>query len=290
MRDRHIALVVEDDSETAEDLREILQSLDCNCVAVNNVEDALAKLRDNSFCLILLDLQINRAPDSIKGHVEHGKALLRKIRESNVDHTGTTYWLPVLIVSGFAREVNEAVDIMKDGATDVIQKPFDSQQVSRAIRNALKASGRQTHDRCKEPPTQYPDLNDQVVIAIPGERIRHRTRVTVAAKSVNLTDASLKVLLHLAVAMRRGAPIHKVDLGAKAEQGFKGISNLRNELRPVLGSAEIIKNDYHGNYSFTDKVKIAECDIDKLMEIGDSTISELATQLGSQRQKRGKKV
>lgn len=290
MKERHIALVVEDDAETAEDLREILQSLDCNCVVVDNADDALVKLQDNRFCLIVLDLQIKRAPDSIKGHVEHGKALLRKIRETNVDHTGTTYWLPVLIVSGFAREVNEAVDIMKDGASDVIHKPFDSQQVSEAIRHAFKATGRQTHDSCKEPPTQHPDLNNGVVIAIPGDRIRHRTRVTVAAKSVRLTDASLKVLLRLMVAQRNGATVHKVDLGAKAEQGFKGISNLRNELRQVLGSTEIINNDYHGNYSFTDKVKVAECDVDKLLEIGDATISKLAMQLRPQRPKRNKKV
>ena len=290
MKERHIALVVEDHSETADDLREILQSLDCNCIVVDNAQDALSRLQNDNFCLILLDLQIKREPDSIMGHVEHGKAFLRKIRARHVDHTGTTYWLPVLIVSGFAREVNEAVDIMKDGASDVIQKPFDSQQVSEAIRHALRTTGRETHDRCKEPPTQNPDLNDGVVIAIPGDRIRHRTRVTVAGKAVSLTDASLKVLLHLMVAQRKGIVVHKVDLGAKAEQGFKGISNLRNELRQVLGSTEIINNDYHGNYKFTDMVKIAECDIDKLVEIGDTTISELAMQLRPQRHKRNKKV
>jgi DNA-binding response OmpR family regulator len=188
--------------------------------------------------------------------------------------------LPVLIVSGFAREVNEAVDIMKDGASDVIQKPFDSRQVSEGIRQALQASGRETHDRCHEPPpTQLPNLKDGVVIAIPGDRIRHRTRVTIASKPVDLTDASLKVLLHLIVAQRKGVPVHKVDLGAKPEQGFKGISNLRNELRQVLGRIEIISNDYHGNYSLNDNVTIGECAVDRLLKVGDRTISDLATQL-----------
>ena len=56
-------------------------------------------------------------PDSIRGHVEHGKALLRNIREKHHDHNGTAFWLPVLIVSGFARERDEAVDVMKDGAS-----------------------------------------------------------------------------------------------------------------------------------------------------------------------------
>ena len=282
MKGRHIALVVEDDRETAEDLGEILRSIDCDSVVVDNVEDALVALENKSFCLILLDLQIKSASDSIKGHVEHGKALLRKIREKHVDHNGLTFWLPVLIVSGFAREVNEAVDIMKDGASDVIQKPFDSRQVSEGIRQALQASGRPTHERCHERPKKHLNIKDGVRIAIPGDRIGRRTRVMIASQPVELTDASLKVLLHLMVAQQKGTPANKVDLGATADQGFKGISNLRNELKPILGGADIIKNYYHGDYSLVENVTLGECAVDKLLEIGDRTISILATQLQRQ--------
>lgn len=289
MKQRHIALIVEDEKETAEDLSEILRSIDCDSVVVDNAEDAILALRKTSFCLILLDLQIKEASDSIKGHVEHGKALLRKIRERHAEHNGLSFWLPVLIVSGFAREVGEAVEIMKDRASDVIQKPFESGQVSEAIRQALKASGRGNHDRCHEPPTQRPNLKDGVVIAIPGERIRHRTRITIASTAVNLTDASLKILLHLMVAQRKGTFVHKVDLGAKTEQGFKGISNLRNELRPVLGDVEIIRNDYHGNYCFEPSVMIGECAIEKLLAVGDKIISELAKLLQNQESRLPKK-
>ena len=289
MKQRHIALIVEDEKETAEDLSEILRSIDCDSVVVDNAEDAILAVRKTSFCLILLDLQIKEASDSIKGHVEHGKALLRKIRERHAEHNGLSFWLPVLIVSGFAREVAEAVEIMKDRASDVIQKPFESRQVSEAIRQALKTSGRGNHDRCHEPPTQRPNLKDGVVIAIPGERIRHRTRITIASTAVNLTDASLKILLHLMVAHRRGASVHKVDLGAKTEQGFKGISNLRNELRQVLGDVEIIRNDYHGNYCFEPSVTIGECAIENLLAIEDKTISELAKLLQNQESRLPKK-
>ena len=117
------------------------------------------------------------------------------------------------------------------------------------------------------------------MIAIPGDRIKRRTRVTIASKSVDLPDASLKVLLRLMRAQRKGKPVHKIDLGATAEQGFKGISTLRNELKPALGGVDIITNDYHGNYSLVDDVKIGECAVDKLLKIGDRTISQLATEL-----------
>lgn len=280
MKEGHTALIVEDDKETAEDLAEILRSIECDSVVADNHDEALSALRSQSFCLILLDLQIKSAPDSIKGHVEHGKALLRKIRQEHGDHNGTAYWLPVLVVSGFAREVDEAVDVMKDGANDVLQKPLDSHQVSERIRRALEASGRRSHDLCHEkPPAQGAHLSDQVVITVPGDRIGRRTRVMVGATPVDLTDGSLKVLLHLIVALRKGSPVNKVDLGATADQGFKGISILRSELKPALGGVNVIKNHYHGDYSFTDRVTVGDCATEKLLKIRDVTISGLATQL-----------
>jgi len=283
MKEQHIALVVEDDREIAEELIEILSSLDCGAVVTDNREDALAKLQSESFCLILLDLQIKKAVDSLKGHVEYGKALLRNIREKHHDHNGTAFYLPVIIVSGFARERDEAVDIMKDGASHVVHKPFDSRQVSERLRQALEDSGRKTHDQCHEPPqAQSPNLKDGIVIAIPGDRIGRRTRVAIGSKTLELPDFTLKVLLYLMVAQRKGEPVNKRDMGATDDQGFKGISVLRNELKPILGSVDIVKNHYHGNYSFMPGVTIGDCVIDKLLEIGDKTISDLAKVLQNQ--------
>lgn len=279
MKQRHIALIVEDDKEMAEELSEILRSIDCASLIVDNSEAAMSALQKSPFCLILLDLHIKSEADSIKGHVEHGKGLLRKIRERHGDHYGTAYWLPVVIVSGFAREFDDAVEVMRDGGSDVIRKPFDSRDVSERIRKTLQASGRETHERCLEAPKHSPSLKEGIVIAIPGDRIGRRTRVTVASQSLELPDALLKILLHLMVGRQKGKRVHKRDMGATDEQGFKGISNLRNELKAVLGRVDVIANDYHGNYSFKDTVRIGECDVEKLLEIHDKEISSLAEQL-----------
>jgi hypothetical protein len=182
----------------------------------------------------------------------------------------------VLVVSGFARERDEALQLMKDGATDVIQKPIDN-QVSHAIRNALAESRRETHDLCEKHLVVHRDnFNEKVVIAIPGDRSKRRTTVRLGSQPVTLTNSSLRVFLHLMVAHLDGKAVHKADLGANHEQGFKGISILRNELKPALGGVEIINNDYQGNYSFEPTVTIGECAVEKLLEIGDRTISELA--------------
>ncbi|QMV19995.1 hypothetical protein GOB94_15890 [Granulicella sp. 5B5] len=69
------------------------------------------------------------------------------------------------------------------------------------------------------------------------------------------------------------------DLGANRKQGFTGISILRNDLKSALGSVEIIKNDYHGNYNFEPTIIIGECACEKLVEIGDRAITDLAAQI-----------
>jgi DNA-binding response OmpR family regulator len=279
--ERHRALIVEDHVALAEELAEILRSIECESVLVDNRHDALAALQTSTFCLVLLDLQIKAKPDSIKGHVEQGNALLREMRRMHSDHSGRCHWLPVVIVSGFAREVEAVLEVMKDGANDVIQKPFSSRDVSQTIRQVLERSGRVNHEFCGEkPPPRIPDLGQRIILSIPGHRDRRRSIVRLGARSTTLTDASLKVLLHLMVGFLNGTPVHKTDLGASDDKGFKGISVLREALKGALPEGtDIIANDYNGNYSLTDVVVVGSCDTDGLLELADQKIAALARQL-----------
>jgi hypothetical protein len=137
------------------------------------------------------------------------------------------------------------------------------------------------HGLCSGGPVpQTGKLGDHVIIEIPGNRVRQRTRVTIARRRIELSNSCLKLLLHLMVGLAEGKPVHKRDLGANAEQGFKGISILRNELKSALGPGiNFIENDYHGNYSLTSSVRIGDVEIDKLLAIRDATISKLARRL-----------
>lgn len=280
MTEPHRVLIVEDDRPTADDLADILRSLDCEPVIVDNKRDALAALRRESFCFAVLDLQIKMERGSIKGHDEFGRSLVREVRALYPDHAGRGYRLPILVVSGFAREVNSAVEVMKDGADDVIQKPFDGREVSASVRQALERSGRASHRSCLAQPGRASGPPGSLVLSIPADREGRRTRVAFGAASVDLTDASLRVLLFLVAGKLAGQKVHKTELGARADQGFRGISVLREALKPALGAGvDIIENDQHGHYWLVDDLAIGECDYERLAALGDSQITELAERI-----------
>lgn len=286
----HLALIVEDDEATAEDLGEILRSLDCVCEVVTNKQDALAALSARAFCLILLDLEIKSGPGSNKGHATHGQSLLREIRQTHSAHTGQSFWLPIIVVSGFAREVPVAVELMREGASDLIQKPTDGRLASQAIRRVLENSGRSSHRECGSPPMSRPPVQGTAIaLTISGDRDRRRTRIALQGRAVSLPDSSLKVLLRLVVSHMQGSLVHKRDLGATEEQGFKGISRLNEAFRPVLGELNVFQNDYNGNYGLTKDVVVGSCDTDKLIAIGDNEIAALARKLRALLDSAGKK-
>ncbi len=282
MSGQHLVLIVEDDRAIAEDLAEILESLGCASVTADNKEDALAACEKRKFCLVLLDLEIKLKPDSVKARRDHGGNLLRELRQLHPDHTGRCYWLPILIASGFARERDEALEAMRNGADDVIQKPFVGAEVTRAVRRAFDHSSRASHDQCSKGigPAAFTG-SKKIVLAIPGDRVDRRTRVMLGSRHILLTDSSIKLLLNLMIAYEAGKWVHKSELGARDDQGFKGVSVLREALKPALEEGvDVIANDHQGRYSLTDNVVIGACDAEKLVVIGDKKTIECARELG----------
>jgi DNA-binding response OmpR family regulator len=276
----HLGLIVEDDPAMAEDLAEILRSLDCELVTVDNKRDALAALHDSAFCFVLLDLHIKLDAESIRGHFEHGRSLLREIRSIYSDHTGAGYSLPIVVVSGHAREVDTAVEVMRDGADHVIQKPIKGGAVSDAVKACLERSGRASHDQCAAVAARHADTAQGLVLSITGARNGRRTRVLLGTRSADLPNRSLRVLLHLVVAKLSGKAVHKTELGGRDDQGFKGVSELRDDLKPALADGtNIIVNLYHGYYRLTDQVAIGPCDIAGLVAIDEAPITELAREI-----------
>lgn len=278
---KHVALIVEDDAATAEDLAEVLKSLNSDFVIKANKADAVEAVTTQPFCFIVLDLQIRQDRASIKDHPEHGRSFLKELREgAHGAHLAKT---PVVVVSGNADDWETLADLMRHGgADDVIRKPAKALEISRAIRECLEKRGQATHDLCA-PRTPAVDPSQAFMLAIPGARRKQRTRVALGTRHADLPNATLRLLLRLVVGKLEGKHVNKTELGGRADEGFKGTTDLRNDLRSALPDGcdgeWIVVNEYYGDYHLADEITIGQCATEKLVSIGDSEITKLARQI-----------
>jgi DNA-binding NtrC family response regulator len=127
-------LVVDDDAETCTFIEELLESPDRQFVSVQDPEAALAKIRNDSFDLLISDINLN-APRS-------GLDLLRRFKADQ--------GAPVVLISGFGT-LETAIEAVRAGAFDYISKPFVIADVKRIVDRALDQGTRQA-----EPPAETP--------------------------------------------------------------------------------------------------------------------------------------
>jgi DNA-binding NtrC family response regulator len=128
-------LLVDDDAETCRFLEELLNAPNRQFVSVQDPEAALAKMRHDSFDLLISDINLN-APRS-------GLDLLRRFT--------TEQGSPVVLISGFGT-LETAIEAVRAGAFDYISKPFDIADVKRIVDRALE---QRTHkgERAAEMPS-----------------------------------------------------------------------------------------------------------------------------------------
>lgn len=119
-------LVVDDDDGVLSALKLLLKSEGFNPVAVGSPEAALARLRSQEYDFILMDL--NYTLDTTSG--EDGFKLIASIRE--VDE-----YIPIIVMTGWG-SIEVAVNAMKCGANDFIQKPWGNDRLLTIIHNQMR--------------------------------------------------------------------------------------------------------------------------------------------------------
>lgn len=120
MRDEDVVYVIDDDEAVRDSIRFLLTSAN---MAVQTYESS-ARFLENASRLcegcIITDVKMPEID---------GLSLLRRLRHLNV-------LLPVIVVTGHA-DVLLAVEAMKTGAIDFIEKPFDDKLLVSIVRSAL---------------------------------------------------------------------------------------------------------------------------------------------------------
>jgi DNA-binding NtrC family response regulator len=116
-------LVADDQPDILHALRVLLKGEGCRVKTVNTPEDALEALSQSPFDVALIDL--NYARDTTSG--KEGMDLLEGIQKLDPD-------LPVVVMTAWAT-IDLAVECMRKGAADFIQKPWENARVKATVAN-----------------------------------------------------------------------------------------------------------------------------------------------------------
>lgn len=129
-------LIVDDEKNIRMTVTQALEGMDVETDTAVNGEEALAKLKDGDFSLVLLDLRMPGID---------GMQVLEKLSKERPD-------VKIIIVTAHGT-IDSAVEAMKVGALDFIQKPFTPKEIRELVSKFIQeeSTGReksQDYDSC----------------------------------------------------------------------------------------------------------------------------------------------
>ena len=116
-------LIIDDEKDIRFLLSSILADEDYLTIEAGNIAEAEKKIDGENFDLALIDI-------SLGDKKKDGISLLKKIKKMNSD-------LPVIMISGHAT-IQIAVDSIKEGAFEFLEKPFNTSRLLNFVKRALE--------------------------------------------------------------------------------------------------------------------------------------------------------
>ena len=114
-------VIVDDEQSLLHSLQLELKRVGHSCHAFETAEQALHHLEEWTPELVLVDI---RLPDM------DGLELIRRVREGGQE-------FPIIVMTGFA-SISNAVEAMKEGASDYLEKPIDLEQLNMVVDRTLE--------------------------------------------------------------------------------------------------------------------------------------------------------
>ena len=118
-------LIIDDEKDIRDSISGILNDEGYVSFTVKNSQEALIQINENSFDVIILDVWLN---DSELDGIQ----LLKEIKRIDTE-------IPVLIISGHGN-IEIAVDAIKNGAYEFIEKPFSSERLLLTVKRSIETS------------------------------------------------------------------------------------------------------------------------------------------------------
>lgn len=148
MQPETIVYVIDDDDAVRHSLEFLLKTADIKVRGFETAKDFLQALPTIKSGCIVTDV---RMPEIT------GIDLLRRMKELNLD-------IPVIVVTGHG-DIALAVEAMKIGAVDFIEKPFDDETILNSVRSALIKDADSMRQKA-----QHADINDKLAALSNRER------------------------------------------------------------------------------------------------------------------------
>ncbi len=114
-------LIVDDEPDICRALEFLLKKEGYTVTSANSGEDAIEKLKTDSFDVVITDIKMGRVD---------GMTVLERAKEINPD-------MPVIMMTAFA-SIESAVEAMKRGAADYIVKPFLNEEIKLTVRKVIE--------------------------------------------------------------------------------------------------------------------------------------------------------
>lgn len=220
-------LLIEDDREMCELLREYLESEDFELEAVQNGEEGLEKALKEAFSLVILDVMLPGL---------NGLEVLKEIQKVSD--------LPVLMLTAKGDDVDRIVGL-ELGADDYLAKPFNPRELLARIRAVLRRKVRT-------------DAEGSAPLVVADVELDAASRVVhVGGNRINLTTVEFAILEILLQAAGRLVRRETLVMGAlkRTYSPFDRsvdvhISNLRKKLGPYPNGRERITTLRGEGYQF----------------------------------------
>ena len=234
-------LIADDQADVVEALRLLLVSAGFELEAAGGPEEALARVESSLFDAALIDLNYTR--DTTSGR--EGLDLLRRLHE--IDST-----LPVVVMTAWG-SVESAVEAMRRGARDYIEKPWDNDRLLATLRaqiqlgRALRRSQNPQNGNAGAPrPPSHPRLIASSKSMKPVLKVMRRVAPSDANILITGEHGTGKEVvarwLHASSA-RRLAPLVAVNMGGISEGVFE--SELFGHVKGAFTDA---KSDRTGSF------------------------------------------
>lgn len=171
MKPKGIVLIVDDEETIRLSVREFLDTQGYEAIAAGSCEEALEKMDTFMPDLILLDLRLPNI---------NGVELIGKIKEKDPNAL-------MVVMTGYG-SVDSAVEVMRLGAYDYLEKPFKLDRLRSVVEKALRRQGlRQEVLEIKEKQWTFDEESDGIIIGNSPQMKEIYSLIKQVAKSSSTT-------------------------------------------------------------------------------------------------------